>query len=325
MKTLSICIPTFNRKEYLKQLLESIFSQNFSDIEICVSDNHSLDGTFEYLHQLKLEHFPLILHRFETQVSCGENLMHAAKMGEGEFIWLMSDDDKIEKNGLERVLSFLAHNRKLSGLSLNVEGYEKNLEKKKKIKYSHHLKRDEIFECPDRAYSFLGAWWGFWSAQIIRRELWMSAMKDSLYLQFLGYHHLYLISKIVKERPYWGFLFEKCVGYRADNESFTKEYGAYTRFSIDANGYALIGASFFSGDSCAKVNKNVLKKLLFWQIVRAKYRGLSCKTLKEIFFLSLKIYYPFAFFWCCFLPLLVTPKSVLTFVRAIYKLKIWKK
>lgn len=153
----------------------------------------------------------------------------------------------------------------------------------------------------------------------------MSAMKDSLYLQFLGYHHLYLISKIVKERPYWGFLFEKCVGYRADNESFTKEYGAYTRFSIDANGYALIGASFFSGDSCAKVNNNVLKKLLFWQIVRAKYRGLSCKTLKEIFFLSLKIYYPFAFFWCCFLPLLVTPKSVLTFVRAIYKLKIWKK
>ncbi|EBH2219729.1 glycosyltransferase, partial [Salmonella enterica] len=46
---ISFCIPTYNRKEYLEELLNSINNQEkFNlDIEICISDNASTDGTEE--------------------------------------------------------------------------------------------------------------------------------------------------------------------------------------------------------------------------------------------------------------------------------------
>jgi len=43
---LSICIPTYNRAEYLKQSLDSLISQNrFNEIEVVISDNCSTDNT----------------------------------------------------------------------------------------------------------------------------------------------------------------------------------------------------------------------------------------------------------------------------------------
>ncbi|HCY21253.1 TPA: hypothetical protein DIC40_05395 [Patescibacteria group bacterium] len=48
-KLLSICIPTYNREPYLKQLLDSIVSQKaFSetnDVEIVIDDGPSKDNT----------------------------------------------------------------------------------------------------------------------------------------------------------------------------------------------------------------------------------------------------------------------------------------
>ncbi|HHC1975330.1 TPA: glycosyltransferase family 2 protein, partial [Salmonella enterica] len=48
---ISFCIPTYNRKEYLEELLNSINNQEkFNlDIEICISDNASNDGTEEMI------------------------------------------------------------------------------------------------------------------------------------------------------------------------------------------------------------------------------------------------------------------------------------
>ncbi len=52
MKQLSICIPTYNRKECLSQCLESIIKQSvFNDIEIIISDNASTDGTFDIIKE----------------------------------------------------------------------------------------------------------------------------------------------------------------------------------------------------------------------------------------------------------------------------------
>ena len=52
---LSICIPTWNRKERLKRLLERIASEAKGlehEVEVCVSDNGSTDGTRDFLETL---------------------------------------------------------------------------------------------------------------------------------------------------------------------------------------------------------------------------------------------------------------------------------
>ena len=39
MAKVSICIPTYNRPDCLKRLLESVFSQTYKDYDIIITDN----------------------------------------------------------------------------------------------------------------------------------------------------------------------------------------------------------------------------------------------------------------------------------------------
>ena len=45
----SICIPTYNRKNYLRETLESVLAQTYKDYEIVVVDDGSTDGTKDML------------------------------------------------------------------------------------------------------------------------------------------------------------------------------------------------------------------------------------------------------------------------------------
>jgi len=48
----SVCVPTYNRKDYLKQTLESVFAQTYKDYEIVIVDDGSTDGTENMVKQL---------------------------------------------------------------------------------------------------------------------------------------------------------------------------------------------------------------------------------------------------------------------------------
>ena len=44
MPKVSICIPTYNRKNYLKETLESVFAQTYKDYEVVIVDDGSTDA-----------------------------------------------------------------------------------------------------------------------------------------------------------------------------------------------------------------------------------------------------------------------------------------
>src|SRR6266487_2699709 len=60
----SVIIPTFNREAYLREAIESVFAQTYSNWELIVADDGSTDGTRAYLasvtdrrtHVIELEH-----------------------------------------------------------------------------------------------------------------------------------------------------------------------------------------------------------------------------------------------------------------------------
>lgn len=49
MPVVSICIPTYNRKDYLKETLTSVFAQTYKDYEVVIVDDGSTDGTKQVL------------------------------------------------------------------------------------------------------------------------------------------------------------------------------------------------------------------------------------------------------------------------------------
>jgi glycosyltransferase involved in cell wall biosynthesis len=319
MPFLSFCIPTRQRKEFLLETLSSILSQITEDVEIVISDNASTDGTQEALEKIQKTAPSIVYHRFATEIPCGENLLHSVHLASGDFCWLMTDDDRVEKDALMQVLTFLKEHPGISGLSVNVQGYTWDMAIKKNIFYSHSLKKDTLFVSSDNWYANLGAWCGFWSAQIVSRQKWQQALYDTRYKAFEGYPHLFLLAAIVYSAPYWGYIHQRLVGYRSDNESFSKEYGRFKRMYIDFYTYDRLGAMFFSKQAIYKVKKQVLCSLLFWQLVRAKIEGLSCQDHFRLFFHSLYTYYKLPLYWILFLPLLMAPKIFLKALRPLFK------
>jgi len=55
-QAVSVIVVAKNEKENLEKLLPQILNQNHPNFELIVVDDHSWDGTYEYLHELKTKH-----------------------------------------------------------------------------------------------------------------------------------------------------------------------------------------------------------------------------------------------------------------------------
>ncbi|MGV7211212.1 glycosyltransferase [Oxalobacteraceae bacterium A2-2] len=107
---LSICIPTYNRADFLQQTLASITSQaafrDSTEIEIVISDNCSPDHTAS-VAQPYADAWPgrIIYHRHEQPTAMAElNFEFALRLGSGEFLKLHNDNLTIRDGSLTEIL-----------------------------------------------------------------------------------------------------------------------------------------------------------------------------------------------------------------------------
>jgi len=102
---LSICIPTFNRLHYLREMLEIILPQaEFNRVEVCVSDNNSNDGTAEFL--ISISHtYPCLRYTINPKnIGLDKNMLAVISMGTGQYIYPIGDDDLLPKDSLHEIL-----------------------------------------------------------------------------------------------------------------------------------------------------------------------------------------------------------------------------
>jgi glycosyltransferase involved in cell wall biosynthesis len=99
----TIAIPTRNRVEYLRQAVKSALAQTYVNIEVVISDNGSEDGTREYLQSLSDERLRVLWQVQDIGMVANWNACLAA--ARGEFFLLLSDDDFLESQALERLVS----------------------------------------------------------------------------------------------------------------------------------------------------------------------------------------------------------------------------
>ena len=94
MYKLSICIPTYNGKEKLSYTLPALLKMTDGyDVQICVSDNCSTDGTGDLVQRLAQNHPNIKYHKQVSNLGFAKNYEDVLKMGDGLFCWLMGDDD----------------------------------------------------------------------------------------------------------------------------------------------------------------------------------------------------------------------------------------
>jgi len=96
----SICIPTYNRKKYLKETIDSILAQTYKDYEIVIVDDGSTDGTKDMIKQLGI---PVIYH-WQDNSGDAATRNRLVKLSGGKYISFIDSDDLLLPDAIERMI-----------------------------------------------------------------------------------------------------------------------------------------------------------------------------------------------------------------------------
>jgi glycosyltransferase involved in cell wall biosynthesis len=97
-KVLSICIPTYNRANILKNTLSNLVAQDISRIEIFISDNASTDETYEVVKEF--DHYGINYYCNSKNQGFTYNLIKVMEYANTDYLTLVSDEDDVNVNNI---------------------------------------------------------------------------------------------------------------------------------------------------------------------------------------------------------------------------------
>ena len=322
---LSICIPTYNRADYLPSALESILEQISDQVEIAICDNGSTDGTPELAAAYRQKYPRIRYFRFEKNVGPDRCFLKAMEIAQGEYGWFLGDDDAIEKGSIQTVLDMLDRHKGISGMSVNRKIYDQSLQNELPWEPVHPgLLDDRIYCNSKQCIDELFIYFGYMSGQICLRERWLEVIHSTKHIEqfFNAYSILAIIVKMITAHPSWLYCHRAIVKYRHGNDSFAKELGPYKRFLLDAVGYESLARLLFGRytplyRSCLdRVAKTHIQARLF-----AMKRDKPIQAfVPRAFFVLLPRYFSTKSFWLNNCLLLFMPQILYPFARFIYRL-----
>ncbi len=254
---LSICIPTYNRKEMLIELLDSISEQitekNHNLVEVTVSDNCSNDGTGEAVNIYISNHpfLNIVYKRNPTNIGPDRNYIKAVEIASGDYAWILGSDDKINDFSLEDVLMQIEEGHVLY-LS-NRQNYSLDFMKDmgKESFFKKEMTEDKVISLSGadgwsqyfNLCTELGGVCSYLSSFFFKRDMFLS-VKD--YEDYIGsaYVHVYIIFKglMTSDFPTIKILRRPIVRCRLGNDSFL--VNGYQRIMLDFRGYVQLSSLF---------------------------------------------------------------------------------
>lgn len=180
MLSLSICIPTLNRAKFIEETLQSIVSQYDGTFEIVVVDGGSVDGTLGILKRYCEEYaFFRYFSSSSVQPKAPSNegfdrdCDMAVQLADGQYCWLMTDDDLLVPDAIHRVQPHLDHGHDAVVVGVTVKDFHLNrtLYRKRPCievdKCFTAEQSNDFFVEASLALTFVGC-------LIVRRDIWMN-------------------------------------------------------------------------------------------------------------------------------------------------------
>lgn len=133
----SICIPTYNGAKYLRECLDSVLAQTFTDFEVLFVDDQSSDETMSIAQAYAAKDTRICVKQNEQNLGLVGNWNRCIELAQGEWIKFVFQDDLIAPECLEKMLaaskpdsSIICSSRNFileQGLPKEVQQYYKNL------------------------------------------------------------------------------------------------------------------------------------------------------------------------------------------------------
>lgn len=331
---LSICIPTYNRIDCLRELLDSILTQadESNPVEICISDDASTEDTDTLVHEYQGKYPHLSYYRFPQNVGLDRNMLKAVDLAHGEYCWLMGNDDKVEPGAVKLITERVSQYKDLTWLNVNGYLYDSHLKEKLHPRIMVGIKKsslhhDQSFDNVDDIVTIFGDSFGFLGDNVFRRTLWNEVVAHADLSPYLGsyYIHLAVLLMMLQRSPRFLYVHQQCVGYRGGHDSFLEILGQLHRLRLDAVGYSQVAKGVFSRGS--RLYRRFLKQIVRFHIrnrVRSIKLSAANGSMRDVAKLIFKHYGALPAFWIHIFPILLVPRSVLLGLRAFYRATIKK-
>lgn len=156
---ISVCIPTFNRCQYLSQAIKSVLNQTYRNFELIVIDNASSDNTQKIVKSYQNNDDRIIYIRNKTNIGVVGNMNKCLEAARGEYIKILCDDDLLYPDALEKQICVLENNNKVILCSCSFDSFNENGEKKEinLMHESKYLSWEEVIKiCIDNASDRIG-------------------------------------------------------------------------------------------------------------------------------------------------------------------------
>ncbi len=124
MKQLTIAIPTYNRNSTLLANIQILLPQLTPACKLLIVDNCSDVPVADTLQGI-LARYPQLdyqIVRNRINIGANANIMRCMETCDTEWIWMLSDDDKVHTDAIERILKLMASRPECVYLNFSFDG-----------------------------------------------------------------------------------------------------------------------------------------------------------------------------------------------------------
>ncbi len=173
MPQLTLAIATRERAALLAETLDAWLGQLTPEVELLVVDGASRDATPEVVAARQAASPQLRYVRLERAGGVDRDYDQAVALAQGEYVWLLSDDDLPQPGAVAAVLDALSDHPSL--VVVNGRLYDSTLTQALEAKRLP-FERDRVFASADQAglLAQIGNYLSFIGGVVIRREVWLA-------------------------------------------------------------------------------------------------------------------------------------------------------
>ena len=198
-KLISICIPTYNRPQELKRMLDSIDTSKYDDVDIVISENCSpkQQETRAVVDDFRSTH-PYEVHYFENERNVGYdgNIRAIVARATGKFCVFFSDDDMAMPGALDEYIEFVRSHQDCGYILRSYRNYNEDETKWQDFRY---YATDRVFPAGRDTAIELFNKSVFLSGFTIRQEYAKEYVTDAIDGSLL--YQMYLLLQVCRRYP----------------------------------------------------------------------------------------------------------------------------
>jgi len=120
-KLVSIVLPTYNGSKFIRESIESIINQTYTNWELIIVNDCSTDNTLDIINEYAKKDFRIKIYSNEKNLKLPLSLNVGFSYASGDFHTWTSDDNKYRANAIEYMVDFLSNHNNYDCISCDFD------------------------------------------------------------------------------------------------------------------------------------------------------------------------------------------------------------